>query len=365
VVDQPRVVSDPAEVTVEWLAQALRSAQVDDDAHLESFESETVGTGQMGRSVRFRLGWRGGGASAPRTIVGKFPSDDPKSRATGVAQGVYRKEVCFYRELKSTVGIRTPRCFFAASDGDGGDFVLLLEDLAPALQGNQLAGCTPDAAELALGELSKLHAPRWNDATLAELDFLSRAGPDAAKLLQVIYVSVWPGFAERYGDRLEPRALALSERLGAGLADWLAGASGPETVVHGDYRLDNMLFGSDAGGYPLAVVDWQTVALGRPLADASYFLGGSLLPDDRRANEHALLRGYWQRLGAAGVSDYSWDECWRDYRRQAFAGIVMSVVASMIVEQTERGDEMFVAMAERHCEHALDLDSEDFLGSPG
>lgn len=359
---RPPVISDPARVTADWLTEALRFAKVVGDATVSKIDAEIVGTGQMGRNVRFHLEWRGDPPAAPRTVVGKFPSDDPKSRATGVAQGVYKKEVCFYLELKSTVGIRTPRCFFAASDGDAGDFVLLLEDLAPAVQGDQLAGCAPDTAELALAELAKLHAPRWDDPTLAKLDFLARAGPDAASLLQTIYNAVWPGFAERYSDRLAPQALALCERLGAGLSGWVTGASGPETIVHGDYRVDNMLFGTEAGGYPLAVVDWQTVALGRALSDASYFLGGSLLPDDRRANERALLRGYWERLRSAGVADYSWDACWSDYRRHAFAGVVMAVVASMIVEQTERGDEMFVAMASRHTEHALDLDSEDFLG---
>ena len=39
----------------------------------------------------------------------------------------------------------------------------------------------------------------------------------------------------------------------------------------------------------------------------------------------------------------------------------MAVVASMIVGQSERGDDMFMAMASRHCQHALDLGAEAFL----
>ena len=46
----------------------------------------------------------------------------------------------------------------------------------------------------------------------------------------------------------------------------------------------------------------------------------------------------------------------------AFAGFVVTVVASMIVERTARGDEMFVAMARRHARHALDLGAADLLG---
>jgi aminoglycoside phosphotransferase (APT) family kinase protein len=62
---------------------------------------------------------------------------------------------------------------------------------------------------------------------------------------------------------------------------------GPRAVQHGDYRLDNMLFGTAEGGHPLAVVDWQTVVWGPPAFDASYFLGAGLPVDDRRRHERA------------------------------------------------------------------------------
>ena len=135
----------------------------------------------------------------------------------------------------------------------------------------------------------------------------------------------------------------------------------PFVVQHADYRLDNMLFGTAEGGYPLAVVDWQTVVLGPPLSDASYFLGAGLLPDNRREHERALLRLYYDALRARGVEGFSWDECWRQYRRYSFSGLLMAIGASMMVVQTERGDEMFLTMASRHAEQILDLDAEEFL----
>ncbi|MFM8014947.1 MAG: hypothetical protein ACKPCO_02560 [Actinomycetota bacterium] len=61
------------------------------------------------------------------------------------------------------------------------------------------------------------------------------------------------------------------------------------------------------------------------------------------------LRGYNVTL--------SFDDAWLEYRKFTFAGFVMAVVASMIVKQTDRGDEMFLAMANRHAQHAVDLDS--------
>ncbi|MDX1649324.1 MAG: phosphotransferase [Myxococcota bacterium] len=358
----PGVVADPARVTAEWLSEALRQGgALPPDVAVTGFEAERVGTGQVGQNVRFRLALSRPAEGAPASVVGKFPSSDPVSRATGVAQGNYMKEVRFYQEVAPTVDIRTPRCWHAAWEPEHSDFVLLMEDLAPARQGDQIAGCSVDEAALALEELAKLHAPRWNDPSLASIEWLNRRSPEGARIVQALYTSVWEGFVRRYGDRLAPEALAAAERLGPRLERWLLRAEGPRAVTHGDYRLDNMLFGTPEGGPPLAVVDWQTPGHGPPLADVSYFLGAGLPVELRRRHEDALLREYHGHLRAGGVSGYDLERCREDYRRFAWSGVVMAVCASMIVGQSERGDAMFLAMAERHCAHALDVGAESFL----
>jgi hypothetical protein len=357
----PKLVSDPLAVDAAWLTEAVHARGVALGARVASFERDFVGTGQMGRNVRFRMEWQGDSAGAPSALVGKFPSDNMTSRGTGAAQGAYRKEICFYQQVADSVDIRTPHCWLAAIDDNDADFVLLMEDVADAVQGDQIAGCGVDEAALALEELAKLHAPRWADPTLADLDFLQGAGADGAKLLQVIYTTVWPGFAQRYAERLAPEVVELGKRLGPRLEAWSGQFDSPLTVTHGDYRLDNMLFGRGEGATPLVVVDWQTVAHGVGAGDAAYFLGAGLHTELRREVEPLLLRGYWEQLQARGVSDYPFDRCWEDYRRSTFGGVIMAVVASMIVEQTERGDEMFIAMMSRHGQHAIDLEAESLL----
>jgi aminoglycoside phosphotransferase (APT) family kinase protein len=126
-------------------------------------------------------------------------------------------------------------------------------------------------------------------------------------------------------------------------------------VTHGDFRLDNMLFGRTPGATPLAIVDWQSPALGQGPADVAYFLGTSLDPALRGQEERALLRVYRDVLKSYGVS-LSEDALWRAYRRSSFAGLVMAVVASMIVGQTDRGDSMFMAMAQRSAVMARELE---------
>ena len=354
---------DPIEVHAAWLDDVLHAAGRGAHARVTSIRPELVGTGQMGTSVRYALDWDRAEPTAPRSIVCKFASRDPTSRSTGVALRTYEVEVGFYRDVARTVAIRTPACHFADIDLATGEFVLVLEDLAPAVQGDQLAGCTVEQAALAMDELAKLHAPRWNDPGLATVEWLNRnATPEAHAFSEMLLPPLLGGFVERYRDRLEPHEIEIGERLMRNIGRFVRDRPGPRAVQHGDYRLDNMLFGTPAGGAPLAVVDWQTVVGGPPVFDASYFLGASLRTDDRRRHETALVRRYHDALLARGVDGYSWDDCWLDYRRYAFGGFLMAIGASMMVVQTERGDEMFLTMLRRHGAQIVDLEARAFLG---
>jgi aminoglycoside phosphotransferase (APT) family kinase protein len=160
---------------------------------------------------------------------------------------------------------------------------------------------------------------------------------------------------------LSPEELALGEAFGASMKEWRNSSSPPYCVTHGDYRIDNMLFGTKEGGYPLTTVDWQTVGHGQGIMDAAYFIGNGPRVPDRRAHEMDLLRRYYDALCARGVVGYDWQKCFADYRRGTLAGVLMTVIASQVVASDERGVAMFAAMAERHFAHAVDHQAGDFL----
>jgi aminoglycoside/choline kinase family phosphotransferase len=267
----------------------------------------------------------------------------------------YVKEVNFYRHLVGGLAIRTPKVYYADIDDSGVVFVLVMQDMAPAVQGDQLAGCTPEVARAALRELVGLHAPRWNDASLKAFDWLYTEPEQGRSMSLQMLPMLWNGFVDRYSDQLSDEVRTAGTALFENIAAYVADAGGPKTIVHGDYRLDNLLLGPQV--HDVAVVDWQTIALGSAASDVAYFIGAGLLPADRRAHEDDLLHAYYDDLVSAGVSGFSWEECRRDYRRGSWAGLVMAVGASMLVERTDRGDQMFMAMAQRHAQHALDLDA--------
>jgi hypothetical protein len=349
------LIADPEDVDADWLSAVLAHAGL--PGTVTEFSAEEIGTGQMGRNVRFQLSY-GNADPGPLRVVAKFPASDPISRQTGAAQNTYQREIMFYDQLASRVDIRVPEVLFCAVEPVTQDFVLVMEDLHPAQQGDQLAGCGLEHAQIAMRELARLHGPTWNDEANRQHDWLSQPTPEGMQLLTALYQGVWPGFVERYAERLAPEHLAVAEQLGEHLDVFADSPDDPFALIHGDYRLDNMMFGPDP--YPLAVVDWQTVGTGHPVSDASYFIGAGLLPDERRRHERTLMETYREGLEAYGI-DYGRDACWNAYRRLSFAGIRMAVIASMIVVQTDRGDDMFMVMASRHAQQALDLDALEFF----
>ena len=341
----------PEQITSAWLSSVF-------DADVELTDSARVGDGLVGMNLRLTLGSRD--PAVPATAIAKLPSPDPTSRATGIALRNYEREVKFYADIAPTVDIRVPRCFHGDWNADDGDFVLLLEDLAPSQQGDQIAGCVEDVARTSVLELARLHGPRWADPKLADHEFLSRRTPDDSAQLQMIWNMFLPGFLHTYERYLDGDGVTLIDRFGERIPDWVEGRTLPATVTHGDYRLDNLMYASERGGYPIAAVDWQTPGHGQASGDVSYFMGAGPLPPVRRKIERDVVDRYLEALGEYGVR-ISDDEFWQHYCRDAYAGIIMSVVASQIVGGSERSEAMFAAMATRHAQHAIDLGSERLI----
>jgi hypothetical protein len=218
-----------------------------------------------------------------------------------------------------------------------------------------------------IDEAVGLHAPTWGATDqLRALEWVSFPDPERTELMFGLLGWAIGGFTERFARRLTPDDLDIGRRLVDGyrtlsheIAEW-AESDGAWCLVHGDYRLDNLLFGHDGG---VTVVDWQTVTVGIGPADIAYFLGSGLLPDDRRRHERPLMARYGGAMRAAGV-DVTDDVLWSGYELGAASGYLMAVIASQLVEQTERGDEMFAVMAERHATQIRDIGLLEQLGRP-
>ena len=345
------IVERPTDLTVEWLTATLGIPVGD-------FAFERIGTGQMSECYRVALTYAAG-ASGPNSVVLKVAATDPVSRQTGLALGLYEREVRFYSDIAPGLDGPIAPCYHAGFDAGTGAFHLLLGDAAPAVVGNEIRGATVEQARLALSELGRVHGPLLGDTAMANAAWLNRESPMNQALIGQLYA----GFLGRYRDRIAPAHREVSERLVASFDAYVAReGSALHGLVHGDYRLDNMLFGEVGADRALTVVDWQTVTWGPAMTDVAYFLGCALPDELRRDHYEALLRAYHDALGPN--PELSLEDVRDGVRRQSFFGVMMAIVSSMLVAQTDRGDEMFMVMLRRHCQHVLDTDALTTLPEP-
>jgi hypothetical protein len=342
----------PDDLTADWLTAAIGAGAV------ERFSTARIGTGQMSECYRVAITYADG-AAGPDSVVLKVAATDPASRQTGLALGLYEREVRFYTDIAPGIDGPVAPCYSSAYDSETGVFHLLVGDADPAVVGDEIRGATVEQATLAMTELGRLHAPLLGQTAMADVEWLNREAP----MNQALIAQLYAGFAERYGDRIAPAHREVCERLVASFDAYHDNSTDRfHGLVHGDYRLDNMLFGQPGADRPLTVVDWQTVTWGPAMIDVAYFLGCALADDVRRDNYDALLGAYHDALGSDAV--LSMDDVREGVRRQAFFGVMMAIVSSMLVERTERGDEMFMTMLRRHSQHVIDTDALVTLPEP-
>jgi thiamine kinase-like enzyme len=347
------VLESPADLTADWLTAAL---SLPEGAKVTGFTTTQVGTGQMADTVRLAVDYEPAGAG-PATVVGKFASTDPNSRAASKLVRCYEIEVSIYNEMAPVPGV--PEHYFAAWDAEADFFTLLLADVAPCTQGNDIEGCDERVAAEAMKRLAKIHAFAWDAPEHAAREWLNRVSPENTANVVAIITMTAPSFFERFAKHLDPDHQALVERVIPFVSRIVEAYDGPRTLAHGDYRLDNMLF--PEGSTTPVIVDWQTAAWGPPAADVALFLGGSLTTEARRAHWGELLDVYHRELVASGITSYSREQLEHDVRLSAFGGAVMAVMSAILVVQTERGDEMFAELFRRHAQHAIDVDAESLL----
>jgi aminoglycoside phosphotransferase (APT) family kinase protein len=337
----------PEDVTPAWLGGVLGT-------DVRSVETAPIGTGQTGATYRLTVEY-GSGATLPSSFAVKLPSQDDTVRDR-VAIG-YRSEHAFYNDVADLVQIPIPRNYHCEIGGEGAEFVLLLADMAPAEQGDQIEGCSATEAQLAVRALAGLHAPSWCDPKWTNFPGIAMPKPDAgmasgmgdvAKMATEITL-------EKLGDRMTADDRATLAASMALVTPWLLTEPDRFALLHGDYRLDNMLFDPDRT--QITIVDWQTLGSGLPTRDLAYFTGTSLDPVTRAAVERDLVADYHAGLVALGVADYDGETCWRDYRLGMLQAPMIIVFGVAFATSTERGDDMMLVMAERSCRAIRELDT--------
>ena len=356
----------PEELTPVWLTAALRAAGAIDTARVVSCQVGPLAEKQgfYGQVVRVIPIYDRAEAGTPSALIAKFASIVPEMRKRAVP--AYVREVRFYQQVADRTSLPVPDCYFAGIDIETGLHLLLLEDMAPARSGSRVRGCTPAQAELAIRAIAEFHAFWWENPQLSEFDWLENGSSDPdADTQQAQHERWWPEFLRRAGHRVPDPIREIGERLGprrAAIRRHVFG-SPPQTLIHHDFQLDNLVFGDPEGSEAFAVLDWQLASCGRGTWDAAYFLSENLTEEANQAAGMDLLRLYWQVLTDHGVQGYGFNQCLLDFRYcllQRFSALI-STIAAMPFSEEQRRLHVDVLLP-RNSAAILDSRAGDLLG---
>jgi hypothetical protein len=332
------VVTNPTQITPAFLTSVLKAAGVLRRASVTGIDIEplTAKTSFNAQLLRAYLTYDKQEESAPRSLVAKLPTADNELHQRAAIFRPGAKETWFYQNGAGRSPLNVPRCYFSGIDPTG-ESVLLLEDLAPAQTGDWVVGISVDRAELALQSLARMHAAWWATESRPEQQFgnLLDNTDEAQNLVNGLFRDAWPRFLER----APPKAPDDILEFGQYLVDHFAAAEAtldeaPHTLIHGDFRLGNILFGERQGEPTCWVIDWEDIALWSGMFDVAWFLGSCLRVADS-ADEQRLVRSYHEALIDAGVDGYPWTQCYHDYRCGMISAFVQGILTATVPENAD------------------------------
>jgi hypothetical protein len=332
------------EVTPAWLAEATGLS-------VDGFDVEQIGQGIGVSSAVYRLRLQGDGC--PGTVVVKLPALDDAAVFTSTVLSMYLREVRFFSQLASQSPIRVPACHHAASDDATSQFVVVMEDLSTFRVVDQTLGMCLDDAREAVDALARWHATWWGKADVLAADgiTLSLADPIYPAVVPMVFDEGWAKVTGA-GIDVPANIRAIEPSFNAALPGLLQDlAAAPTTMIHGDFRADNLVFAPDGS---VAAFDFQLIGTGSGAYDLAYFLTQSLEVDVARAEERPLFDRWVAGLHAAGVADADPEGLWTLYRKAALFCLVYPIVAARGMDFDDpRQRELVVSMLRRF-ERAVD-----------
>jgi aminoglycoside phosphotransferase (APT) family kinase protein len=352
------------DVDRDWLATTLaQSHLINDASQLISVRQEPMGAGvgMMSAMSRVFLEWDASMPGLPESLVIKLPAENDTNRGVAQQFNLYLKEVNYYRDLCPQIPEISPRIYASRID-DSHNFYILMQDVSDYRMGNQVEGATLAEAELCIDVLAQLHASFWGK--LDDVEWLPHmSNSENATNMQLGCAAGWPQLIDLFGqwvpDSINKRKDEYLEKIATlqeGLdKDFI-------TLIHGDFRMDNMLYGQKPEHAPLLIVDFQGPLKGKGMMDISYLFGHSVKTEVRQQHEKALLERYVEGLKQHGITGYAFEQAWDDYRLGIlYAWTVAVVIAGTMDPDNDRGFAWMAKMVERNGIAIEDLDCLSLL----
>jgi len=238
-------------------------------------------------------------------------------------------EVDFYNIIAENMdNMPIPICYDGVYSEITGWGHKMLEDLSPTHE--TIQGISPPPkryCEMTIDTLAELHAFWWDHKKLEK--FLKNS--------HVLYTFKEGSFNEndifkwfddqkrllnrltnQFGDRISEKTIEMLNSILAKFPQLVYKRLKKEnlTIIHGDAHFWQFFHPKDSDNKKNKSIlsDWMMWSVGVGAQDLAYLIGTSLFPNSRHIIEKYLIKRYHNNLVEHGIENYSWDDCWYDYR---------------------------------------------------
>lgn len=320
------VFTDVEQVSVAWLTAVLTQSGALTSGKVVSFETDG-GAGNWSQNARLTLTYSDDAkGNCPTSLFLKLVDTD-----TGDGEFFLPSEVTYYtRDYIDLPDAPLVRCYHAAYNAAQNRYHLLLDDLSETHK-----AAYDLAPNLAHGEafaeaVAILHAHWWGEA---RLQAYRSPFHDDAHIKKFVAIGQ-PGIEHvltLFGNELEPHWPDLIQQIFDKLPDRLVQRAQDRTHftrIHGDPNQGNLLV-PKVGERPLYIIDLQpfdwSLNMWLGAYDLAYLMAIFWKTEWRRELELPILRHYHTTLIERGVSGYSWERFYDDYRLCVLLGVTIAV----------------------------------------
>lgn len=261
--------------------------------------------------------WISNGQDSKSFII-KELSDNELRKHLVKSYSLFDREICFYQKVAPKKSIAAPELLNYAAEPP----YLILEDLGHYISGDQEFGYTIEEAKSVIDKIADFHAFWLNVAELETLpvpkvnnDLITNEMPamldHAWKKLSGLFNQSLGYDAGFYVKSLINNIKAITEML----------CKENVTLLHGDLRLDNILFEKyDAKCF----LDWQMMAIGSPMVDVAYFISQSGTPACQKE-----IRDYAFEVYAHKIYHGDLDQIKQEYRNALLFNLSTPIFAAL------------------------------------
>ena len=258
-------------------------------------------------------------------IVMKIP------KSVNMVKLVGSREVKFYSIVAETMNeMPIPTCYDAVFSEETSGSYIILDDLSKTHIGLKNFPMPPSKryCERAIDCLAEIHAFWWDYHKLKELskhvNFIHILKENSFIEEEIYKQSkkqnrTLKRFLKLLGDRISYKRKELFKTIFSLFPQFSVERIKKKeniTLIHGDAHFWNFFYPKDIENekYKTLLFDWQSWSIGVGGQDLAYMIGLRLYPDYRHLIEKVLIKRYHNDLLKFGVKNYSWDDCWYDYR---------------------------------------------------